>query len=69
MEAKRYRIDLFVYPRGRKKGEAFGVNFKQGYRQTFYRHCTLEEAKQWVDEVHNVGLVWIHTWNIVDCNE
>lgn len=60
-----FRITMFVYQRGIKDGEAFGVNFKRGMRLEIYRReASLEAAEAWVKMLHNSGIVFVRQWKI-----
>ena len=62
---KQFKITLFVYNRGIKKGEAFAWNFNKGYTMTLYRGMPdLESVKNWINDIHNSELLFVSRWKV-----
>lgn len=62
-----YKVKMYVCNRGIKNGKAFGINMKRCYWLEVYRsHETRSDVIDWIEDVHNSGLLWVCNWNIED---
>lgn len=65
---KTFRIKMFLYNRGSKNGEAYGVQFKRGgfHLEVYFACDTAEQAAIWVDTLHRAGVVYVDSYDITE---